>query len=222
MSQSLFNSGLLLPLGRSKACPNLCLACHNPFSIQVYYYNTMRSALSLGVQCTSSQSLFNSGLLLLSGLRFPGRMKLLRSQSLFNSGLLLRKRRWRISMERWIGHNPFSIQVYYYCGIYSCQHSYPQEVSQSLFNSGLLLRRFCLQYYLRRSETVTIPFQFRSIITEQLKHICLLGNVSRHNPFSIQVYYYEVICYMHLHPNRMQSHNPFSIQVYYYWVCFVC
>ena len=87
---------------------------------------------------------------------------------------------------------------------------------------------------------VTIPFQFRSIITfgnvaadshqeamsQSLFNSGLLllskSGPTRglwsplcHNPFSIQVYYYKSYQRSRI-SNLCQSHNPFSIQVYYY------
>ena len=60
-----------------------------------------------------SQSLFNSGLLLLTGPWREIRREAFVSQSLFNSGLLLLN---EVILTEKIddSHNPFSIQVYYY------------------------------------------------------------------------------------------------------------
>ena len=165
--------------------------CHNPFSIQVYYYEN-KEKREKQKNLTKSQSLFNSGLLLL-GFRFaitnwpnlsvtiPFQFRSIitfiiyedtegmgydMSQSLFNSGLLLR---WMASLRRarhQVCHNPFSIQVYYY-------------VKQCFIVSGEFFchNPFSIQvYYYKRQIMngwgkmfrVTIPFQFRSIITRMM------------------------------------------------------
>ena len=148
---------------------------------------TFRHFCPFHEQREGSQSLFNSGLLLLDAINKEKREKQ-ESQSLFNSGLLLRLPPKILHRRLRPSHNPFSIQVYYYvlvndaCIVHCIR-------SQSLFNSGLLL--------------------------QSLFGCHVQPRLTGHNPFSIQVYYYLRGCIPHK-GIAVPCHNPFSIQVYYY------
>ena len=164
---------------------------HNPFSIQVYYYNTINTIkyfnansrhnpFSIQVYYYDERWACHMGIFLLS-------------QSLFNSGLLLRLAILSLpNGERHTVTIPFQFRsiITLFKAIGSICHAV--ESSQSLFNSGLLLRE-ARQGMERGGAGVTIPFQFRSIITLNSAILASFG-AGCHNPFSIQVYYY--VCVM--------------------------
>ena len=113
-----------------------------------------------------------------------------------------------------VSHNPFSIQVYYYWK--TARPSYLWLRGHNPFSIQVYYYASCLNWPVYEiTGHVTIPFQFRSIITSHRTPLSARTVTVRHNPFSIQVYYYR--------PHEsvfsvfaVSGHNPFSIQVYYY------
>ena len=112
-------------------------------------------------------------------------------------------------------HNPFSIQVYYYNRRVETYTQYfrichnPFSIQVYYYNATLG------QVFAAVSFQVTIPFQFRSIITcHTVESVCTLASESQSLFNSGLLLHKEYVD--NNYKENYEGHNPFSIQVYYY------